>query len=249
MKKRAATIVAAALCLLCLAMWLALRAHDHFSAGADELILLVPDGASFSDPRVTVWLDAASEEGLHVIPMHDSAFLRPLFGRPKCAGVILPDSIHQQASDLLVGELRDYVANGGNLMLVFDAATKSIQGFYPSARSRLSDLAGVDYALYKNLGNATIRSGDVSSTIPLMKQLGVPPGKFFPFFGPFCRAREHHLDSAQALSIRQSGVSELRHVGRLCRAALVAFQCGCRCGIPSLPEWLSALRESALGIP
>ncbi len=81
MKKRALTIVAAALCILALAAWLALRAYEQFSAAADGLILLVPDGAGFSDPGVTVWLDAASEEGLHVIPMHDSAFLRPLFGR------------------------------------------------------------------------------------------------------------------------------------------------------------------------
>jgi hypothetical protein len=184
MKKRAPTIVAAAFCLLALTTWLVVRAHNHFSAGADGLILLVPDGASFSDPRVTVWLDAANEEGLHVIPMHDSAFLSPLFGRPKCAGIILPDSIHQQASDLFLGEIRDYVANGGNLMLVYDAATKSIQGFYPSDRSRLSDLAGVDYALYKNLGNATIHAGGMTSTIQLMKQLGVPPGKYFPFLAP-----------------------------------------------------------------
>jgi len=184
MKKRAATVVAGAFCLLVLATWLVERAYDHFSAGADGLILLVPDGASFSDPRVTVWLDAASEEGLHVIPMHDSAFLRPLFGRPKCVGVILPDSIHQQASDLLLGEIRNYVANGGNLMLVYDAATKSIQGFYPTGRSRLSDLAGVDYALYENLGDATIRTGDITSTIQLMQQLGVPPGKYFPFSAP-----------------------------------------------------------------
>jgi hypothetical protein len=181
MKKRAGTIVAAALCMLSLATWLVVRAYEHFSSGVDALILLVPDGVDFSDPHVTVWLDAASEEGLHVIPMYDSSFLRPLFGRPKCAGIILPDSIHQQASDLFLGEIRAYVANGGHLMLVFDAATKSIQGFYPSGRSRLSDLAGVDYALYKNLGDATIRSGDVSSTISLMKQLGVPPGKYFPF--------------------------------------------------------------------
>jgi hypothetical protein len=184
MKKRRATIVAAALSLLALATWLVVRAYDDFSAGADELILLVPDGANFSDPRVTVWLDAASEEGLHVIPMHDSGFLRPLFGRPKCAGVILPDSIHEQASDLLLGEIRNYVANGGNLMLVYDAATKSIQGFYPGGHSRVSDLAGVDYAFYKNLGDATIRSGDMTSSIQLMKQLGVPPGKYFPFLAP-----------------------------------------------------------------
>jgi hypothetical protein len=184
MKKRAITIVAVALCVLAPATWLALRGYDHFSVGADGLMLLVPDGVSFSDPRVTVWLDAASEEGLHVIPLHDSGFLDPVFGRPKCAGLILPDSIHQQASDLLLREIRGYVANRGNLMLVFDAATKSIQGFYPSGGSRLADLAGVDYALYKSLGDATIRSGDVSTTIPLMKQLGVPPGKYFPFAAP-----------------------------------------------------------------
>ena len=128
MKKNRAIIVAGVFCLLALVTWLVVHAYDHFSAGADGLILLVPDGASFSDPRVAVWLDAASEEGLHVFPMHDSAFLSPLFGRPKCAGVILPDSIHQQASDLLIGQIRHYVANGGNLMLVYDAATKSIQG-------------------------------------------------------------------------------------------------------------------------
>jgi hypothetical protein len=184
MKKRVAIFVVAALCLACLGTWLVVRAHDHFSAGADGLILLVPDGASFSDPLVTVWLDAASEEGLHVIPMHDSTFLGPLFGRPKCAGLILPDSIHQQASDLLLDGIRDYVAGGGNLLLVYDAATKSIEGSYVGTRSRLSDLAGVDYALYKDLGNGTIRSGDVSSTISLMKQLGVPPGKYFPFLAP-----------------------------------------------------------------
>jgi Polysaccharide deacetylase len=184
MKKNRAIIVAGVFCLLALVTWLVVDAYDHFSAGADGLILLVPDGASFSDPKVAVWLDAASEEGLHVFPMHDSAFLSPLFGRPKCAGVILPDSIHQQASDLLIGQIRHYVANGGNLMLVYDAATKSIQGFYPSGRSRLSDLAGVDYALYRTLGDATIRSGDMTSTIQLMKQLGVPPGKYFPFSAP-----------------------------------------------------------------
>ena len=184
MNKRAVTIVTEALCFVALATWLGVRAYDHFSAGVDGLILLVPDSASFSDPRVTVWLDAASEEGLHVIPMHDSRFLSPLFGSPRCAGVILPDSIHQQASNLLLGQIRNYVANGGNLMLVYDAATKSIQGFYPSGPSRVSDLAGVNYARYKDVGVGMIRWGDVSSTIPLMKQLGVPPGKYFPFSAP-----------------------------------------------------------------
>ena len=79
--------------------------HDRFRSTADRLLLLVPDGTSFSNPKVTMWLDAGSEEGLHVVPVHDSEFLRPLWGESKCAGVILPDSIHQQASDLFVATL------------------------------------------------------------------------------------------------------------------------------------------------
>ena len=109
--------------------------HDPFSPGADRIILLVPDGTSFSKPEVSAWLDAGNEEGLHVVPMHDSTFIRPVFPRPPCAGVILPDSIHGQASDLFVGSIRDYVATGGHLMLVYDAAAESLQGFYSGAVS------------------------------------------------------------------------------------------------------------------
>jgi hypothetical protein len=197
MKKRTAIAVAAAIFLLAAIAWLALRPWDRFSPGADRLILLVPDETSFSNPRVTVWLDAASEEGLHVVAMHDSAFLRPVFGRPPCAGVILPDSIHERAGDLLVGAIRDYVAAGGNLMLVYDAATESLQGYYPGDRSRLSELAGVDYALYKTLGGAMIRSGDVSGTIRAMDQLGIPPGKYFPFSAESATSKPASIDTLE----------------------------------------------------
>ena len=177
-------LVSVAVAALVLAAGFAWYSYDRFSPGADRIILLVPDGTSFSNPRVTVWLDAGDEEGLHVVPMHDSNFIRSIFPRPPCAGVILPDSIHGQASDLFVGSIHDYVATGGHLMLVYDAAVESLQGFYSSDRSRLSDLAGVDYALYKTLGSSTIQSSDVSGSIPVMDQLGVPPGKYFPFIQP-----------------------------------------------------------------
>ena len=98
--------------------------------------------------------------------------------------MILPDSVHGRASDLFVGSIHDYVATGGHLMLVYDAAVETLQGFYSRDRSRLSDLAGVDYALYKTLGSSTIQASDVSGTIPVMDELGVPPGKYFPFIQP-----------------------------------------------------------------
>jgi len=181
MKNRAAIAGPIILCVLAVAVWLAVRARSRSQADADRIILLVPDDASFSDPGVTVWLDAASEEGLHVVPVRDSSYLRPLTDERICAGVILPDSIHVRASDLLVSAIHEYVASGGHLMLVYDAATKSSQGFYSSDRSRLSDLAGVDYAFYKALGAGMIQSGEVSGAIPVMDELGVPPGKYFPF--------------------------------------------------------------------
>ena len=155
--------------------------HDRFRSTADRLLLLVPDSVSFSNPKVTMWLDAGSEEGLHVVPVHDSEFLRPLWGESKCAGVILPDSIHQQASDLFVATLHRFVAEGGKLMLVYDAGTFSLNGTYPASRSRLSDLAGVDYALYGKLGDKTIQWGKITSTSAIISQMEIPPGKYYPF--------------------------------------------------------------------
>lgn len=99
--------------------------RGHSGADADRLLLLLPDNANFSDYKVTVWLDAASEEGLHVVPMRDSDFVRPFFGHPRCAGIILPDSVHQEASDFFIASLRRFVTSGGKLLLVYDAGTLS----------------------------------------------------------------------------------------------------------------------------
>src|ERR1700689_4559279 len=158
-----------------------LASHDRFRSTADRLILLVPDGTSFSDPKIAVWLDAGSEEGLHVVPVHDSDFLRPLWGESECAGVILPDSIHKQASDLFIATLHHYVADGGNLMLVYDAGTFSLTSAFAAGRSRLSDMVGVGYALYAKLGDKTIQSNKVRSTNAIVGQMEIPPGKYYPF--------------------------------------------------------------------
>jgi peptidoglycan/xylan/chitin deacetylase (PgdA/CDA1 family) len=155
--------------------------RGHSDADADRLLLLLPDGVSLSDYKVTVWLDAASEEGLHVVPMRDSDFVRPFFGQPKCAGVILPDSVHQQASDFFIASIRRFVTSGGKLLLVYDAGTLSPEGKYARGWSRLSDLAGVDYALYDQLHDNTIRWGSVTGKFSLVRQMEIPPGKYYPF--------------------------------------------------------------------
>lgn len=180
MKRRRTIIATSSVILAALIAW-SWATHDRFRSTADRLLLLVPDGISFSNPKVTMWLDAGSEEGLHVVPVHDSEFIRPLWGVSKCAGVILPDSIHQQASDVFVATLHRFVADGGKLMLVYDAGTFSLNGTYAPGRSRLSDLAGVDYALYDKLGDKTIQWSKVTSTNAIVNQMEVPPGKYYPF--------------------------------------------------------------------
>jgi hypothetical protein len=164
--------------LILLATWWP-HAQEEYSA--DRLLLLLPDGTDVSEPRVTAWLDAASEEGFHVVPVHDSAFVRPIFNETECAGVILPDSIHQRASDAFLTSLRRFVNDGGKLMLVYDAATLSLEGRYAAGAARLSDLAGVQYALYDKLRDQTTAWSSVSAPREVWQQLGIPPGKYYPF--------------------------------------------------------------------
>lgn len=174
------SMIAAASVLLALLVG-AWAHHGRSASSPDRLLLLLPDGASPTDPKVALWLDAASEEGLHLTLAHDSDFLRPFFGQPDCAGLILPDSIHRQASDYLIAALRRFVAAGGKLMLVYDAATLSPTGRYARGQSRLSDLAGIDYALYDRLQDNAIQWGNVSGSIEVLQQMNIPPGKYFPF--------------------------------------------------------------------
>ena len=202
--KRRTVIVAGSLALGLLITWLWV-ARDRPRSTADRLLLLVPDGTSFSDPQVIVWIDAGSEEGLHVVPVHDSEFLRPLLGELQCAGVILPDSIHQQASDLFIATLRRFVAEGGKLMLVYDAGTFSLNDSYAARRSRLSDLAGVDYALYDTLGDKTIQWSSVKGTSAIVGEMEIPPGKYYPF-----ASETNASDSARAAKGSSPAEVELR---------------------------------------
>ena len=157
-------------------------AHKLASSSADRLLLLVPDGMKFSDPKVAMWIDAGNEEGLHVVPMHDSEFLGPFLRKTDFSGLILPDSIHKEASDLLVTGIRRFVAEGGSLMLVYDAGTLSLTGRYTPGQSRFSELAGVKYALYESLRDKTTQWSKIRGTAHTFDEIGVPPGKYYPFY-------------------------------------------------------------------
>src|SRR5258708_38002036 len=127
----------------------AYRRHSgrSLAPSLDTLCLLLPDSVNVTDPMVQEWIDAAHEEGLHLDIVRDSRFLDPM-SQFNGAGLIVPDLIHREANDTLVGALHSYVRSGGKLMLVYDACTWDLNGYFPQYGSRLSDLAGVDYALY-----------------------------------------------------------------------------------------------------
>jgi hypothetical protein len=180
-----------------------IAAHQLASSSADRLLLLVPDSMKFSDPKVTMWVDAGSEEGLHVVPMHDSEFLRPFLQKTDFSGVILPDSIHKEASDLLVVAVRRFVAEGGSLMLVYDAGTLSLTGRYAPGQSRFSDLAGVKYALYESLRDKTTQWATIKGTAHTFDEIGVPPGKYYPF--------ENKLTDSSEVELRRYMYGDLQY--------------------------------------
>jgi hypothetical protein len=150
------------------------------------LLLLLPDGQDMGDARVSAWLDAASEEGVRILPITDSAFLSMGESALSYAGLILPDSLHVLASDGLVSAIQNYTVAGGKTMLVFDFGALTLAGgvpVYPIPRSRLSSMAGVDYVLYDQLRERTVGLGPVTALRSQLRALMVPPGKSMAFAG------------------------------------------------------------------
>ncbi|WP_342130370.1 hypothetical protein [Hydrogenophaga sp. OTU3427] len=142
------------------------------------MVLLLPQARSGELPVAQAWRDAAQEEGLSVTTMTDDEFMRFGGDRRHIAGVILPDSVHREASDLLVNQLYDYVHGGGRLFLAFDAGVHAPnQVGYVGPDSRLSRLAGVRYALYHDLREQTFADDRVLGSRAAEQHLGLQPGK------------------------------------------------------------------------
>lgn len=152
-------------------------AHTAALATTNQLILLIPDNLTLSDPRVSAWLDAAQEEGLQITTMTDSQFMAAGATLSQYRGLILPDQVHVNADDTLVTAIQSYVLNGGKAMLVYDFGALTSGGFYPVPKSRFSALAGVDYVLYDQLRDGTIGLGPVTGMGSTLRTLQVPPGK------------------------------------------------------------------------
>ena len=154
---------------------------SHFISSAqtnDTIILLISDSFKEYDPEVKIWLDAGNEEGLHIKVMQDNEFLRPCTNRASFAGVILPDQVHKNASNILIDTLTHYVKDGGHLMLVYDAGMLKPNGSYAKPVSRFSRLAGVNYGLYGTLHEKMTVWESVQGTDSVFTAMHVPPGKY-----------------------------------------------------------------------
>lgn len=167
-------VLLAALLLLAGVGWL----YRDSTRQVPSIVLLVPDEAALALPVTQAWIDAAREEGLAVTPMTDDEFLRQGGNSQRIAGVILPDTVHPQASEMLVNQLYRYVGAGGRLFITFDAALLNSQnGRYAADQSRLSGLAGVRYAMYNELKDQTLARGAVYGSRDSERVLGLQPGK------------------------------------------------------------------------
>jgi hypothetical protein len=152
---------------------------------AGQLLLLVPQGQVLSSPLVTAWVDAASEIGVRVQVVTDRQFRAMGDAALQYAGLVLPDQLHPVADEALLKSIRSYTQAGGQTLLVYDFAAFALNSnqkpIYPVPKSRLSDLAGVDYALYDKLREKTTAIGPIAVMRSTMRELQVPPGKSSPY--------------------------------------------------------------------
>lgn len=169
-----------------LALWWAFAIGAAVAGPRDYVTLLVPDGADQGSWPIKVWTDTAAEEGVQMVTMTASNFLAlGPFASYMVDGLILPDSAHMTVSDALVAAVRQYVQQGGKLMLTYDAGVLNEADQYdPSGRSRFSELVGVDYVLYDSLRERMVGFGPVVGSRGRLDNLGVPPGKYLPYAAP-----------------------------------------------------------------
>ena len=151
------------------------------AADAGLLLLLVPEGQVMADPMVTAWIDAGSELGVRIRPVTGQQFRAMADTALRFAGLILPDRLHVVADDALLNSIREYTQAGGQTLLVYDFGTMALnrkgERIFAIPKSRLSDLAGVDYALYDSLLEKSIVVGTVAAMRSTLRELQVPPGK------------------------------------------------------------------------
>ena len=143
-------------------------------------------------------------------------------------------------------------------MLVYDAGTFSLNGSYAARRSRLSDLAGVDYALYDTLGDKTTQWGSVKGTSAIVGEMEIPPGKYYPFSSETsasdsARAANASNPASAEVELRRYKYGELLYPsfvtsGQYSGEVLFQSKVGIVAGEHPYRSWVRAFREPSARI-
>ena len=154
------------------------RLQEQGGLSTQQLVLLLPDAQALAHPVTQAWLQVAREEGVALTPMFDDDFIHAMANGQAVPAVVLPDLVHDRASDLLVSQLYRHVQQGGLLWVTFDAAVHQPQRrTFEEGEARLSTLIGVRYALYDQLRGQTTSVATVQVSREAEALLGVQPGK------------------------------------------------------------------------
>ena len=159
-----------------LALWLPGWRVDRAMPQAGRLAVIVPDASDGDDVRIAAWRDAAAETGFLLELVTASQLMRDA-ERARDAALILPDGLMRQMNDALLAEITRRVQAGTRLMLVHDAGVVDLTGNYHPRQSRLSQLAGLRYALFGELGTAMLQEQEVHLDAQSMPLLRLPPGR------------------------------------------------------------------------
>ena len=188
--------------------------------------MLVPEGQILTNPMVTAWFDAASELGVRIQTITDRQFKNLGTDALNYAGLILPDQLYVVADNALLKSIRDYTQAGGHTLLVYDFGTLALdfnlKPIYPIPKSRLSDLAGVDYALYDTLREKSTAVGSIAATRSTLRELQVPPGKSSPYIAPSPLANGT-ATAANSAAVGVQNVQMLTHPSSLKNAQLTRY--------------------------
>lgn len=140
--------------------------------------LILPDGQDPAVPAVTIWLDAAREEGIPMRVISDSDFLRRPEASDRRSVAILPDLLHRQITPVVVSRLEQFAARGGQLMVVYDGGTIVSSDIPGGGVSPLSSLVGVRYGPDRErFGAMGVERGPLFVTEAGVRTLQLPPGK------------------------------------------------------------------------
>lgn len=159
--------------------------RNEASMAEHTVYLILPDGQDPTIPAVSIWLDAAREEGIPMRAISDSDFLRRPEASDQRSAAILPDLLHRQITPVMVSRLEQFASRGGQLLIVYDGGILASGDIPAGGVSPLSNLVGVRYGPDRErFGVAGVERGPLLTTAAGIHMLQLPPGKTMEMSSP-----------------------------------------------------------------